>query len=157
MSTFTGPNWPTQHRRRSRALLAVALVIAVVGVVATLPVASHAQAGPPTPASAAPSASSVGPRATKPPQRSRSPEEAADRAAALGEYRPERAVAPQLSIPFGKTEPRTKPTVSAPRSAIREPRGGVDDDAARCSSKTDSQARSACLEKRSDAPRKPPG
>ncbi len=156
MSTVKWPKLPKRRRHFFRSPLAVAMAIAATWFVAGQPVASHAQS-PSTAASAAPAASSVGPRAAKPPQRLRSPAETADRAAAPGEYRPERAVAPQLSIPFGKTEPRTKPTVNTPRNTSRAPRGGVDDDAARCSSETDSKARAACLEKLSDAPRKPPG
>ncbi len=132
------------------------MVVAATGFIVGLPFASHAQTSP-SASAAEPAASSVGPRATKPPQRLRSPKEAADRAAVPDEYRPERAVAPQLSVPFGKTEPRAKSTVNPPRNTNRAPRGGVDDDAARCSSESDSQARAACLAKLSDAPRKPPG
>lgn len=157
MSRVSWPIPPKRRRRFSRSLLGVAMVIATTGFIAGLPIASRAQTSPPTAASAVPAASSAGPRATRPQQRLRSPEEAADRAAAPGEYRPERAVSPQLSVPFGKNEPRTKPTVNTPRNASRAPRGGVDDDAARCSSETDSRARAACLEKLPDVPRKPPG
>ncbi len=157
MRKLEWPQMPTQGWRFSRSPLAVVMVIAATGSIAGSPVASHAEESPSTAASAAPAASSVGPRTTKPPQRLRSPEEAADRAAAPGEYRPERAVSPQLSIPFGKTEPRAKTGANVPGTANRPPRGGVDDAAARCSSQSDSQARAACLEKLSDAPRKPPG
>ncbi len=157
MSRAKWPHLPGQRRRFSRSPLAFVIVIASTALGVGLPLESRAQVSPSTAASAAPAASSVGRRITKPPERLRSPEEAADRAAAPGKYRPERAVAPQLSIPFGKTEPRAKPGTNAPRPVNPPPRGGVDDAAARCSAETDSQARAACLEKLSDAPRKPPG
>lgn len=139
------------------ALTVVTTVIAVgsamVGVVSpafgqTAPAPASPAPAPALPdlpgrAAVAASAPRVGPRAPAP--RPRSLSEAADRAAAPGEMRPERAVAPQIKIPLGKTPPppsRSEAAVVAKGRARSV--GGVDDAAARCEAIDDDKQRAAC-------------
>ena len=125
------------------AACAVACALAVAAGTASAqsaaPVAEPAlpasAASPSAPASAAP----VGPRL-------RSPAETGNRAAAPGALRPERAVTPQINIPFGKVPPPPPKaeTGAATRGNPAAPSGTVDDAAARCESQVDDQVRAAC-------------
>lgn len=107
-------------------------------------------AAPPTgpePAASGASAPSPASRPTVGP-RLRSPVETGNRAAAPGDLRPERPVAPQISIPFGKNVP---PADSGTPRVVRRPNapasGGIDDSAARCEAQADDQLRAACRAK----------
>lgn len=92
-----------------------------------------------------PGASASAPASAPAGLRLRSPAETANRAAAPGDLRPERLVAPQITIPFGKKPPvvpkRDAPAL--PRSGVA-PAGGIDDAAARCESQVDPQELAVC-------------
>lgn len=132
-----------QPRHSIVAALLFGSALAVTGSVV------HAQASAPSalpvlPGPAAPAAASApaGPRL-------RGPAETGNRAAAPGDLRPERPVAPQITIPVGKRPPTPAPKRNAPAAASGGAApGGIDDAAARCDSQVDPQAQAACRAKR---------
>ncbi|MEP7100795.1 MAG: hypothetical protein ABI781_09815 [Burkholderiales bacterium] len=104
---------------------------------AALPDLGSASAAAPARTASAP----VGPRV-------RSAAETGNRAAVPGDLHPERPVAPQISIPFGKkAAPPTKGEDRVVRRGNAATTGGVDEVAARCESQTDEQLRAACRAK----------
>ncbi len=121
--------------------------LSVVCVLAFLATAASAQPSAPftEPALPASAASTAGPAAPAGP-RLRSPVETGNRATAPGALRPERAVAPQISIPFGKAPPPPPKgeAGAAKRVNPAAPSGTIDDSAARCESQVDDQLRAAC-------------
>ncbi len=125
----------------------VATLIAACALAAPS-IAVHAQASttPARPGLPGVGASAAASAPTGP--RLRTPHETANQAAAPGDLRPERAVAPQISIPFGK-----KPTTTPRRVERLPPRGKaaaagtVDDAAARCGAQADPQERATCRAK----------
>ena len=121
--------------RAASCVLAVAANIVSAQSGAALPEPVLPTSAASAPASAAP----VGPRL-------RSPAETGNRAAAPGALRPERAVTPQISIPFGKAPPPPPKaeTGAATRGNPIAPSGTVDDAAARCESQVDDRLRAAC-------------
>lgn len=128
------------------------LAAALAAVVLTLPsFTALGQSGAPalavpdlSPAASSPpaaAASAGGPRVPRP----RGAAETGNRAVAPGDLHPERPVAPQISIPLGRTPPppsrREERAVERGGSATR---GGVDDAAARCDSLADEPTRATC-------------
>ncbi|HWI10973.1 MAG TPA: hypothetical protein VNU48_06560, partial [Burkholderiaceae bacterium] len=75
--------------------------------------------------------------------RLRGPAETGRRAAAPGDLQPERPVAPQITIPFGK-KPPAPPTRNEPAPRSGAAPGGIGDAAARCESQVDPQELAAC-------------
>lgn len=106
---------------------------------------AFAQSSLPAPLPGRPASGASAPAATAPNgPRLRSPSETGNRATAPGELRPERPVAPQISIPLGKKLP---PPTRREERAVRHGQpvaGAVDDAAARCESQTDERIRAAC-------------
>jgi hypothetical protein len=129
------------------AALAATLVLtlATAAAQAQAPAASRPIALPDLPAASGPVASA--PPAAAPGPRQRSPVETGNRAAAPGDLHPERPVAPQISIPFGKTSPPTPREARVVRRGNAPASGGIDDAAARCESQTDAQLRADCRAK----------
>ena len=106
----------------------------------------HAQASAPQalPVLPGPAASARAPAPAGP--RLRGAAETGRRAAAPGDLQPERPVAPQITIPFGKRPPvPPKRNEQAPRSSAAP--SGIDDAAARCESQADPQELAACRAK----------
>jgi hypothetical protein len=103
--------------------------------------ASAAQALPvlPGPAASARAPAPAGPRL-------RGPAETGRRAAAPGDLQPERPVAPQITIPFGKRPP-VPPKRTEPPARNGTAPGGIDDAAARCESQVDPQEQATCRAK----------
>ena len=113
---------------------------------------AHAQASAPaalpdlppgaSSAPAAPASKPTGPRL-------RTPAEIGNRATAPGDLRPERPVAPQITIPFGKTSspPAKNEARVVPRGSPAQTGGGIDDSAARCEAQADEPLRAACRAK----------
>jgi hypothetical protein len=102
----------------------------------------------------APAASSVAPIApgARPPPRLLTPEEKRDSNAQPDDLKVDRAVTPQLTIPFGKTPPGS--AKSDARAARRSPAAsavGVDDSAARCEAEADDASRAICRDNRAKA------
>jgi hypothetical protein len=102
----------------------------------------------------APAASSVAPIApgVKPPPRILSPQEKRDSNAQPDDLRVDRAVTPQLTIPFGKTPPGS--AKGDARAARRSPAAsavGVDDSVARCEAEADDASRAICRDNRAKA------
>ncbi len=98
---------------------------------------------PPSAASGprAPASAPVGPRL-------RTPAETGKRATAPGDLSPERPVAPQVTIPFGRNPPPVKPEPGVRRGATPPPTtGGVDDSVARCEAQEAATERAACRAK----------
>lgn len=104
----------------------------------------HAQADGQAPVRAGTAASSPTAAASAPRgPRLRSPVETGNRAAAPGDLRPERPVAPQITIPLGRKPVPKRDGRSAPPPGAA-PAGGVDDAAAHCESQADPQERARC-------------
>lgn len=124
------------------ATLALTLASAAAQPAASKPIALPDLPGAPASVSSAPPAAAAsGPRM-------RSPAETGNRAAAPGDLRPERAVAPQISIPFGKTAPApTSRETRIVRRGNAPASGGIDETAARCESQIDAQLRADCRAK----------
>jgi hypothetical protein len=106
----------------------------------------------------APAASSAAPIVphAKPPPRLLTPEEKRDSDAQPDDLKIDRAVTPQLTIPFGKTPPPS--AQGNARAARRSPAAsavGVDDDAARCEAEADDATRAICRDKRAKAAKRP--
>lgn len=119
----------------ARCIAAGALAFSATGAFAqasTAPEAPASAASPPRPA--APN----GPRL-------RSAAETGNRAVAPGDLHPERPVAPQISVPFGKKPaPPTKREEGVVERGNARSRGGVDDASARCEAQVDDQMRATC-------------
>lgn len=100
---------------------------------------------------AASSAAPIVPHA-KPPPRLLTPEEKRDSDAQPDDLKIDRAVTPQLTIPFGKTPPSSAQgdARAAQRSAAASA-VGVDDSAARCEAQADDASRAICRDKRTKA------
>lgn len=106
---------------------------------ALAPIGSWAQAS-------APASTASGPLAAKPGPRLLTPEERRDSASPAGELRPERAVTPQINIPFGKA-PALPGKAESPRARRTGPapgNGGVEDAAARCEAQVSDTVRADC-------------
>jgi hypothetical protein len=114
---------------RNLPLLA-ALLVATLAT-ATVPLLVQAQASAP--------ATPTGPRLLSPAEK----RDNAD-AAASPDFRQERPVVPQLSVPLGRTPPAPNPSASRPRSGAAAPPGHVGDAAARCESMIGDLERAAC-------------
>lgn len=127
------------------AAFAAALVLTLATAAAQAPAASKPIALPDLPAASGPAASAPPAAAAGP--RLRSAAETGNRAAAPGDLHPERQVAPQISIPFGKTSPPTPRQARIVRRGNAPASGGIDDAAARCESQTDAQLRADCRAK----------
>lgn len=127
------------------AALAASLMLTLATAAAQAPAASQPIALPDLPAASGPAASA--PPAAAPGPRQRSAAETGNRAAAPGDLHPERPVAPQISIPFGKTSPPTPREARVVRRGNAPASGGIDDAAARCESQTDAQLRADCRAK----------
>lgn len=120
------------------------------------PLLALAQATPPAPtlpdlpaatASAPDGGASAVPN-RRPPPRLRSVTETGDSAAAPGDLKPERAVKPQLTIPFGKKAPPPTPREqSAVDRGAASASTGVDDQAARCDAEIVEALRADCRAK----------
>ena len=96
----------------------------------------------------APSAGASAPRAAKPGPRALTPAELRESASSPADDRPEGAVTPQLSIPFGKSAAAPlKPDSRAQRRGAAASSGGIDDSAARCEAQSDAEVRAACRAK----------
>jgi hypothetical protein len=126
--------------------------IAAFGL-AALPLFGVAQTNTPIvlpelPAASAPSKSASGVPTPPPGPRQRSAAETGGRATAPGDLKPERPVAPQISIPIGKKAP---PPTAREEGVVQRggaaSAGGVDDAAARCEAQIDAQLRSDCRAK----------
>ena len=138
----------TQSRAAAMvAAFAAALVLTLATAAAQAPAASQPIALPDLAAASGPAASA--PPAAAPGPRQRSPAETGNRAAAPGDLRPERPVAPQISIPFGRTSPPPtgRETRVVRRAGNAPASGGIDDAAARCESQADAQLRADCRAK----------
>ena len=120
----------------------IALTAAVALLLSLTPPIAMAQASAPAAAPAAPPAAPIGPRLMTPAESRRN-------ASLSSDLRPERPVAPQLSIPFGKAPPATPN--AAPRSPARgtvaASTGSIDDAAARCEARADARLRATCRDK----------
>jgi hypothetical protein len=130
------------------AALAATLVLTLTSAAAQAPAASQPIALPELPA--APGVAASAPSASAPGPRQRSPAETGNRATAPGDLRPERPVAPQISIPFGRTSPPAptgRETRVVRRAGNVPASGGIDDAAARCEAQTDAQLRADCRAK----------
>jgi hypothetical protein len=115
------------------------LPLAAVLVLAVAPFAVMSQASAPS-VSAAPK-----PPSAKPGPRLLTPEESRESASTPGDVRPERQVAPQVSIPLGKKPPAPlKSDAGASRRKNGAPPGGIDDAAARCEAQVGEQVRAKC-------------
>ncbi len=127
-----------RHRHLTAALALLALAPWAHGQTAPEPVASA-----PAPAASAPPLKTIGPRLLTPEQKRDNAE-----LTAAPESRPDRAVAPQLTIPLGRkaTQAAGGPATvrgSKPPSAS----GAVDDAAARCDALSNKQSRLVCLDR----------
>ena len=137
-----------QPRHSIVPTLSLACTLACACVVARAQ-ASAPQALPvlPGPGASAPAPAPAGPR-------QRGPAETGNRATAPGDLRPERPVAPQITIPLGKKPPVVPDrNASAPPRSDSAPPGGVDDAVARCESQADPQELAACRAKLARAAR----
>jgi hypothetical protein len=132
-----------QPRHSIVATLIVACALAGTSA-AALAQASAPQALPvlPGPGASAPASAPTGPR-------QRGPAETGNRATAPGDLQPERPIAPQITIPFGKKPPAAVPKRDAPALPRNSgaPAGGIEDAAARCQSQVDPQELAACRAK----------
>jgi hypothetical protein len=84
------------------------------------------------------------------------PEEKRDSNAQPDDLKIDRAVTPQLTIPFGKTPPSSKQGDA--RAARRSPAAsavGVDEGAARCEAEPDDATRAICRDRRAKAAKHP--
>lgn len=105
---------------------------------------------------AAPAPVASGAPGARPAPRLRSPAETGIGATAPGDLKPERAVTPQLTVPFGKKPlPLSRAHRPGDRAVAPTGRNGVDDDAARCKAEVDPQARSDCRARLAQPPGRP--
>jgi hypothetical protein len=145
-------------RYRLKKVLPVVASMLTALAFATSPISAQAQSQASAPYLSvprlAPAASSVAPIApgVKPPQRLLTPEEKRDSNAQPDDLKVDRAVAPQLTIPFGKTPP--SPAKGDARAARRSPAAsavGVDDGVARCEAEADDATRAICRDNHAKA------